>query len=101
MMPGIGPRNDERKKRALIAGFIGGGAVMAYVVVVASRFSAWEWVPLAAGFAVLTAIAVAGFGAGAAAAGGAAAFAGAAGMMMTGRPARRRTGGACWSWCRG
>jgi hypothetical protein len=60
MMPGIGPRDDERKKRALMAAFIGGGAVMAYVVLAASRFSAWEWVPLAAGLAVITAIAVAG-----------------------------------------
>ena len=60
MMPGIGPRSDGRKKRALLAAFIGGGAVMAYVVVAASRFSAWEWVPLAAGLAVITAVAVAG-----------------------------------------
>jgi hypothetical protein len=60
MMPGIGPRNEEKKKRALLAGVIGGGAVMAYVVVSASRFSAWEWVPLAAGLAVITVIAVAG-----------------------------------------
>jgi hypothetical protein len=56
-LPGTGPRNDGRKKRALIAGFAGGGAVMAYVVLAASRFSAWEWVPLAVG---LAAIAVAG-----------------------------------------
>ena len=60
MMPGTGPRNDGRKKRALIAAFIGGVAVMAYVVLSASRFSAWEWVPLAAGLAVIAAIAVAG-----------------------------------------
>jgi hypothetical protein len=60
MMPGTGPRNDGRKKRALTAAFTGGGAVMAYVVVSASRFGAWEWVPLAAGLAVITAIAVAG-----------------------------------------
>jgi peptidoglycan/LPS O-acetylase OafA/YrhL len=60
MMPGIGARNKERKKRALLAGFIGGGAVMAYVVVSAFRFGAWEWVPLAVGLAVITVIAVAG-----------------------------------------
>ncbi len=60
MMPGIGPRTDGRKKRALIAALTGGGAVMAYVVLSASRFSAWEWVPLAAGLAVITAVAVAG-----------------------------------------
>jgi hypothetical protein len=60
MMPGTGPRHDERKKRALTAAFIGGGATMAYVVLSASRFSAWEWVPLAVGLAVITAIAVAG-----------------------------------------
>ena len=60
MMPGIDPRNEPRKKRALLAGFIGGGAVMAYVVVSATGFSAWEWVPLAVGLAVITAIAVVG-----------------------------------------
>lgn len=60
MMPGIDPRNEERKKRALLAGVTGGGAVMAYVVVAATRFSAWEWLPLAVGLAVITAIAVAG-----------------------------------------
>jgi hypothetical protein len=60
MMPGISPRNEERKKRVLLAGVTGGGAVMAYVVVSASRLSAWEWVPLAAGLAVITVIAVAG-----------------------------------------
>jgi hypothetical protein len=60
MMPGTGPRNDGRKKRALMAAFTGGGAVMACVVLAATRFSAWEWVPLAAGLAVIIAIAVAG-----------------------------------------
>jgi hypothetical protein len=60
MMPGIGPHDEARKKRALTAAFIGGGAVMAYVVLAASRFSAWQWVPLAAGLAVITAVAVAG-----------------------------------------
>jgi hypothetical protein len=49
MMPGIGPRHDAGRKRALTAAFTGGGATMAYVVVAASRFSAWEWVPLAVG----------------------------------------------------
>jgi hypothetical protein len=60
MMPGTGPRNDGRKKRALKAAFVGGGATMAYVVLSASPFNAWEWVPLAAGLAVIAAIAVAG-----------------------------------------
>lgn len=60
MMGGTGPRDDGRKKRALMAAFTGGGAVMAYVVLSASRFSAWEWLPLAAGLAVIAAIAVAG-----------------------------------------
>ncbi len=60
MMPGIGPRNDARKKRARIAGFTGGGAVMAYVVLSASRFSTWEWAPLAAGLIIIIAIAVEG-----------------------------------------
>ncbi len=101
MMPGIGPRNDARTKRALIAAFTGGGAVMAYVVLAASRFSAWEWVPLAAGLAVITAVAVAGLAGRPGGRGRAAALAGAAGMMMTGLPGRRRTGSACWSWCRG
>jgi hypothetical protein len=57
---GSDPRHDGRKKRALIAAFIGGGAVMVYVVLSASRFSAWEWVPLAAGLIIIAAIAVAG-----------------------------------------
>jgi hypothetical protein len=60
MMPGISPRNEESKRRVLLAGVTGGSAVMAYVVVSASRFSAWEWVPLAAGLAVIIVIAVAG-----------------------------------------
>lgn len=60
MMPGTGPRDDGRKKRALMAAFSGGGAVMAYVVLSASRFSAWEWVPLAAGLLIIIVIAVAG-----------------------------------------
>jgi hypothetical protein len=60
MMPGTGPRNDGRKRRPLMAAFTGGGAVMASVVLAATRFSAWEWVPLAAGLAVIIAIAVAG-----------------------------------------
>jgi hypothetical protein len=60
MMPGTGPRHDGRKKRALTAAYIGGGATMAYVVLAASRFSAWEWVPLAAGLAAIAAIAAAG-----------------------------------------
>ena len=59
-MPGTGPRDDGRKKRTLMAAFTGGGAVMAYVVLSASRFSAWEWVPLAAGLIVIIVIAVAG-----------------------------------------
>jgi hypothetical protein len=37
MMPGTGPRNDGRKKRALMAAFVGGGAVIAFVVLAASR----------------------------------------------------------------
>ena len=60
MMPGTGPRNDGRKKRALMAAFTGGGAVMAYVVLSASRSSAWEWVPLAVGLIIIIVIAVAG-----------------------------------------
>jgi len=60
MMPGIGPRNDERKKRARTAAFIGGGAVMAYVVLSATRFRAWEWVPLAASLIIIIVIAVEG-----------------------------------------
>ncbi len=60
MMPGTGPRHEARKKRALTAAFTGGGAVMAYVVLSASSFSAWEWVPLAAGTIILIVIAVAG-----------------------------------------
>jgi hypothetical protein len=60
MMPGTGPRNDGRKRRALMAAFTGGGAVMAYVVLSASRFSAGEWVPLAAGLIMIIVIAVAG-----------------------------------------
>ena len=45
MMPGIGPRNDAGKKRTLITAFIGGGAVMAYLVVAASilAFLAFIW----------------------------------------------------------
>jgi len=42
MMPGTGPRHEARKKRALTAAFIGGGAVMAYVALSASGSSAWE-----------------------------------------------------------
>jgi len=98
MMPGIGPNSNARKKRALIAAFIGGGATMAYAVLSASHLGALEWVPLAAGLTVIAAIAVAGRPA---AAEGAAAFAGSAVVMMTGLPAGRRIGGACWSWCRG
>jgi hypothetical protein len=64
MMPGSSPRNEESKKRVLLAGVTGGSAVMAYVVVSASRFSAWEWVPLAAGLAVIIVIAVAGLAGG-------------------------------------
>jgi hypothetical protein len=60
MMPGAAPRNDGRKKRALMAAFTGGGAVMAYVVLSASHFSAWEWVPLAAGLVIIIVIALAG-----------------------------------------
>jgi hypothetical protein len=60
MMPGIGPRHEERKKRALMAAFTGGGAIMVYVVVAASRFSAWEWAPLAVGLIIIIVIAVAG-----------------------------------------
>jgi hypothetical protein len=60
MMPGTGPRHEARKKRALTAAFTGGVAVMAYVVLSATRFSAWQWVPLALGLTVITAIAVAG-----------------------------------------
>jgi hypothetical protein len=60
MMPGIGPNSNARKKRALIAAFIGGGATMAYVVLSASHLGALEWVPLAAGLTVIAAIAVAG-----------------------------------------
>ena len=60
MMPGTGPRHEARKKRAVTAAFIGGGAVMAYVVLSASGFSAWEWVPLAAGLIIIIVIAVAG-----------------------------------------
>jgi hypothetical protein len=52
-MPGIGPRHEERKKRALMAAFTGGGAIMVYVVVAASRFSAWEWAPLAVGLIII------------------------------------------------
>jgi hypothetical protein len=62
MMPGTGPRNDGRKKRALLAAFTGGGAVMVYVVLSASRFGAWEWVPLALGIVVLAAGGVSGLG---------------------------------------
>jgi hypothetical protein len=64
MMPGISPRNKESKRRVLLTGVTGGSAVMAYVVVSASRFSAWEWVPLAAGLAVIIVIAVAGLAGG-------------------------------------
>jgi hypothetical protein len=60
MMPGIGPRHDAGRKRALTAAFTGGGATMAYVVVAASRFSAWEWVPLAVGLIIIIVIAVTG-----------------------------------------
>jgi len=60
MMPGTGPRNEARKKRALTAAFIGGGAVMAYVVLAATRFSAWEWVPLAVGLIIVIVIAMVG-----------------------------------------
>jgi hypothetical protein len=58
VIPGTGPRNEARKKRALTVAFIGGGAVMAYVVLAASRFSAWEWVPLAAALIIIIVIAV-------------------------------------------
>lgn len=58
MMPGTGPRDEARKKRALTAAFIGGGAVMAYVVLSASGFSAWGWVPLAAGLIIIVIAAV-------------------------------------------
>ncbi len=57
MRPGTGPHDDTRKKRARNAAFTGGGAVMAYVVLSASRFSAWEWVPLAAGLVIIIAVA--------------------------------------------
>ena len=60
MIPGTGPRDHGRRKRALMAAFTGGAAVMAYVVLSASRFSAWEWVPLAAGPVTIVVIAVAG-----------------------------------------
>jgi hypothetical protein len=60
MMPGIGPRDDARKKRALTAAFTGGGAVMAYVVLSASGFGAWEWLPLVAGVIIIIVIAAAG-----------------------------------------
>jgi hypothetical protein len=60
MMPGIDPRHEARKNRARVVSFIGGGATMAYVVLSATRLSAWEWVPLALGLTVITAIAVAG-----------------------------------------
>jgi hypothetical protein len=60
MMPGTGPHNDGRKKRALMAAFVGGAAVIAFVVPATSRFSAWEWVPLAAGLAVIAVAGLAG-----------------------------------------
>ena len=60
MMPGIDPRKEREEEASALAAFIGGGAVMAYVVVSATGFSAWEWVPLAVGLAVITAIAVVG-----------------------------------------
>jgi hypothetical protein len=60
MMPGIGPRHDAGRKRTLTAAFAGGGATMAYVVVAASRFSDWEWVPLAVGLIIIIVIAVTG-----------------------------------------
>jgi hypothetical protein len=59
-MPPIDPRYDARRKRALMAAFTGGGAVMAWAVLSASRFSAWDWVPVAACWIILTAIGVAG-----------------------------------------
>jgi hypothetical protein len=60
MMPGIDRRQDAKKKRALTAAFIGGGATMAYAVLSASRFSAWESLPLAVGLIIIIVIAVAG-----------------------------------------
>jgi hypothetical protein len=59
-MPGTGPCDEARKKRALTAAVIGGGAVMVFLVLSASGFSAWEWVPLAAGLIIIIVIAVAG-----------------------------------------
>jgi hypothetical protein len=62
MMPGTGPRDGAGKKRARNGAFIGGGALMAYVALYASGFSAWQWVwvPLSGGLSITIVIAVAG-----------------------------------------
>lgn len=62
MMPGTGPGDEARKKRARSGAFVGGGTLMAYVALYGSGFSAWQWVwvPLAGGLGIIIVIAVAG-----------------------------------------
>ena len=99
MMPGTDPRKERVKRRARACLCIAMGAMLALVL----TRPGWTWVPAAFVIAVsvISPIAAAGGlpgGLRGLAAAGAAAPAGAAEMMMlTGPPARPRTGGTCWS----
>jgi hypothetical protein len=59
MMPGLDPHPgaSARKKRALVAAYIGGGATAAFAVLSGTSFSTWEWVPLAVGLAAIAGVA--------------------------------------------
>ena len=45
MMPPIDSRYDARKKRARVAMFINGGAIVASSALGGTRFSGWRWAP--------------------------------------------------------
>jgi hypothetical protein len=102
MMPDI-DREERRKKRAPVIGFILFGTLV--ISVLFQRFApGWQWVPFAVGTAAVTAVGVSIDLPGGRRKGSrrrAVALQGAAAMMMTGPPTRRRTGGARWPWCRG